>query len=487
LIKQGKQQIIVTAPSLAAVDALFKHAEAALLDLGCELSKGQLVCNEATIRFIAPDKLLESLPQTDLLIIDEAAAIPHFMLEALLQQYSRLVFATTLHGYEGTGRGFALRFQSTLKHYMLDYRQVYLSQPIRWSDQDQLEAFSFDALLLNAEAVADDTVSEATSETVQFSQLTADKLSANEELLHQVYGLMALAHYRTRPSDLEMLLDDDGVSCYALLYQGNVVACAWLIEEGNLDASLSTAIFEGTRRPNGDLIPQSLLAHSGIETAGQYRYQRIARIAVHPSLQQKGLGSVLIEKLSTVLGDECDCLGASFAAQQGLIHFWLKSGFRLVRLGQHQDDVSGSHALMMLKPCSMQGQQLISTTQHRLQQQWPFLLQHTYKKVDVELLTLISQQLKLEPQALTNEEQADVIAFAKAMRAYESSQYSLWRWGLQNINQPLFKQLDKLAQRLVIRLLVQQIPIAEVAAELGLTGRKQLINTLRNALGSLLD
>jgi hypothetical protein len=107
--------------------------------------------------------------------------------------------------------------------------------------------------------------------------------------------------------------------------------------------------------------------------------------------------------------------------------------------------------------------------------------------VDVELLTLISQQLKLEPQALTNEEQADVIAFAKAMRAYESSQYSLWRWGLQNINQPLFKQLDKLAQRLVMRLLVQQIPIAEVAAELGLTGRKQLINTLRNALGSLLD
>jgi tRNA(Met) cytidine acetyltransferase len=469
LIKQGKQQIIVTAPSLAAVDALFKHAEAALHDMGCELSKGQLVCNEATIRFIAPDKLLESLPQTDLLIIDEAAAIPHFMLEALLQQYSRLVFATTLHGYEGTGRGFALRFQSTLKHYMPDYRQVYLSQPIRWSDQDQLEAFSFDALLLNAEAVADDTVSEATSETVQFSQLTADKLSANEELLHQVYGLMALAHYRTRPSDLEMLLDDDGVSCYALLYQGNVVACAWLIEEGNLDASLSTAIFEGTRRPNGDLIPQSLLAHSGIETAGQYRYQRIARIAVHPSLQQKGLGSVLIEKLSTVLGDECDCLGASFAAQQGLIHFWLKSGFRPVRLGQHQDDVSGSHALMMLKPCSMQGQQLISTTQHRLQQQWPFLLQHTYKKVDVELLTLISQQLKLEPQALTNEEQADVIAFAKAMRAYESSQYSLWRWGLQNINQPLFKQLDKLAQRLVMRLLVQQIPIAEVAAELGLT------------------
>jgi tRNA(Met) cytidine acetyltransferase len=487
LIKQGKQQIIATAPSLAAVDALFKHAETALHDLGCELSKGKLLCNEATIRFIAPDKLLESLPQTDLLIIDEAAAIPHFMLEALLKQYSRLVFATTLHGYEGTGRGFALRFQTTLKHYMPDYRQVHLSQPIRWPEHDQLEAFSFDALLLNAEAVADDTISVATTETVQFSQLTANELTVNEELLNQLYGLMALAHYRTRPSDLEMLLDDKAVSCYTLLFQGNVVACAWLIEEGNIDSSLSTAIFEGIRRPNGDLLPQSLLAHSGIETAGQYRYQRIARIAVHPSLQKKGLGSELIEHLSNVLSERCDCFGASFAAQHELVQFWLKSGFQPVRLGQHQDDVSGSHALIMLKPCSMQGQQLISTTQHRLKQQWPFLLQHSYKKVSVELLVLINQQLNLETPPLTNDEHAEIIAFASAMRAYESSQYSLWRWALQSINQPRFKQLDELAQCLVMRLLVQQLAIAEVVDECQFTGRKQLINKLRNVVTSLLD
>jgi tRNA(Met) cytidine acetyltransferase len=370
---------------------------------------------------------------------------------------------------------------------MPDYRQVHLTQPIRWSEQDQLEAFSFDALLLNAEAVADDTISEATSETVQFRQLTVNELTANEELLHQVYGLMALAHYRTRPSDLEMLLDDDGMNCYALLYQGNVVACAWLIAEGSLDASLSAAIFEGTRRPNGDLIPQSLLAHSGIETAGQYRYQRIARIAVHPNLQQKGLGSLLIEHFSNVLSERCDCLGASFAAQHELVQFWLKSGFQPVRLGQHQDDVSGSHALIMLKPCSMQGQQLITTTQHRLQQQWPFLLQHSYKKVNVELLVLISQQLNLATTPLTNDEQTEVNAFAKTMRAYESSQYSLWRWALQSINQPRFTQLDELEQRLVMRLLVQQLAIAEVVDECQFTGRKQLINKLRNVVASLLD
>jgi tRNA(Met) cytidine acetyltransferase len=485
LLKQGKQNILVTAPSLATVDTLFKHAQLELAE--STYTKGVVSFADAEIRFIAPDRLIETLPKTDLLIIDEAAAIPSFMLEKVVQHYSRLVFATTLHGYEGTGRGFALRFQNTLQQAMPDYRLLNLTSPIRWAEDDQLDAFSFDALLLDAEAVDDQLLLNVTIEQVRFEQLDQTVLSQNDLLLRQVFGLMALAHYRTRPSDLQRLLDASDVSIYTLTYQQQIVACAWLIEEGELEQDLSEAIFNGARRPNGHLLPQSLLAHAGIANAGQYRYQRVARIVIHPVLQRRGFGDYFMAKLTDVVGQRCDCLGASFAANDGLLNFWLSCGFKPVRLGQHQDDVSGSHALMMLKPCSDKGHALIDETSQRLKQQWPFLLQHMYTSVDCDLLISLSRHLMLEYDELSSDNYAEVKAFSHEQRAYESCQYSLWQWTLRAITTDTFYQIELLKQRLLMRLILQQQPLPKVASELGFSGKKQLISELRTTVSLLLD
>ena len=67
-----------------------------------------------TIQYIQPsDAAL--LSQAELLVIDEAAAIPMPQVKALLGPY--LVFiASTINGYEGTGRALSLKLLQQLRH-----------------------------------------------------------------------------------------------------------------------------------------------------------------------------------------------------------------------------------------------------------------------------------------------------------------------------------------------------------------------------------
>ena len=50
-------------------------------------------------------------------------------LEAMLARHSRIVFATTEHGYEGTGRGFHLRFKRVLDEQTPDWQELHQWSP----------------------------------------------------------------------------------------------------------------------------------------------------------------------------------------------------------------------------------------------------------------------------------------------------------------------------------------------------------------------
>lgn len=201
LVLQGKKNIIVTAPSMATADTLFEHAGRLLPQ--AKQTNGHIHFDDAQITFMAPDALLQSDIQTDLLLVDEAAAIPTSMLEKLLHKFSRIVFATTLHGYEGTGRGFVIRFQKILDKTTPNWRDFKMATPIRWDEDDKLESFSFDALLLNASPVADELIADASPDSCEFEQIERAQLINDEKSLKELFGLMVLAHYRTRPSDLQ--------------------------------------------------------------------------------------------------------------------------------------------------------------------------------------------------------------------------------------------------------------------------------------------
>ncbi|MFW5451214.1 MAG: tRNA(Met) cytidine acetyltransferase TmcA [Methylophagaceae bacterium] len=481
LIKDGKQTILVTAPSLAIADIVFEHARRLLPD--AELSAGLISVNGAEIRFIAPDVLIESELKSDLVLVDEAAAIPAAMLEKLLAKYSRIVFATTLHGYEGTGRGFVIRFQQILEQQTPDWNNYRMQIPIRWDEDDMLEAFSFQSLLLDAMPVDDGLVSDAQVEVCQFELLERQSLVNDEQSLRELFGLMVLAHYRTRPSDLQMMLDRDDISVYAVRYQGHIVASAWLVNEGELDDELSTAIYNGERRLKGHLLPQSLLAHSGASTAGSLRYQRIIRITVHPVLQQRELGKTLLSHIvEQSANQDYDMVGASFGASSELLSFWTKSGFIPVRLGIHHDEVSGSHSIMMLRANSSNGQQLIAAAKQRFQQQWFDLLHNQFKRLNADLVIQLSQLFSYEQRTWSDDNEQEIKAFSNAQRGYEFSQIALWNYVKLMIRKPIFLTLTQQQQHLCVELVLQQGAWSEVVKRLGYTGKAQVVTALRQAI-----
>ncbi|KGM07293.1 putative P-loop ATPase [Methylophaga thiooxydans] len=485
LLNLGKTKLLVTGPAKANSDALFEHANLAL-PAAVKTPRG-LQWQDGKIEFVAPDLLLKTKPAADLLIVDEAAAIPLHMLEQLLQSYARVVFSSTLHGYEGTGRGFALAFKKTLDTHTPGWRSLSLTQPIRWADNDRLEKFSFDALLLNAEPVAAESVAEANMQNVQFEWLSREQLLANEALLRQVFGLMVLAHYRTRPSDLQMMLDRDDISIAVLRYQDNVVATVWLVDEPALDADLASKVFAGERRLKGQLLPQSLLAHAGLPDAGDYHYKRIIRIAVHPELHSKGLGSLLLTQLKQAMRGKTDLIGTSYAMDERVCEFWLKNGLKPVRLGQHLDQVTGSVSVLMLLPISGRGKVLFDKAEQSLSEQWPYLLQRQLKWLPVNQLICLNQAVLAFEQHVTDSEQLQIECFAYAQRSLESTEIALWKWLSGAIGKQALEKVESKAKTALMLVLMQQRDISDVVTSLGFNGRGELLAVLRQAVSEALS
>jgi len=216
-------------------------------------------------------------------------------------------------------------------------------------------------------------------------------------------------------------------------------------------------------------------------------YQRIIRIAVHPAIQSRGLGQKLLSNIELhVSKSQCDVIGASFAASTELLSFWRQSGFIPVRLGLQQDDVSGSHAVMMLKACSDKGQEVAGQAQKRLTEQWPYLLATHLKQVDADLLIAVSQLIPANQTELPDLAKQEINAFSFEQRGFEVSQYSLSLWLQEVIKQADFLQLDPEHQVLCIKAVLQNYQWTELCQQLPYTGKKQAVLVLRKAIETLL-
>lgn len=471
LRQQPDLQIVVTAPSQGTVATLFDHAARRL---------GTTVDKLAGLAYCSPDRLVQEGLQPDLLLVDEAAAIPTPLLEAMLARHSRIVFATTEHGYEGTGRGFHLRFKRVLDREAPDWQEVHLASPIRWSARDPLEPLVFRLLGLNAE-VAD----PLPPTNPRWRMIEQDVLAKDDALLNQVFGLLVLAHYQTTPSDLRALLESPSLDIHLLEEAQSLLGVALVAREGQIEPELAEAIWAGRRRPRGHLLPQSLLAHAGCKTAGERSYARVMRIAIHPELHCHGLGSHLLGQLEVHYRQAgLDYLGSAFSASADLLPFWRKAGLVALRIGLQRDAASGSHAALLLKALKAEHEPELALWRRRFVAQLPTLLAGELKVLDPELVWQCVQgcePVSGEPDEFVYDELA---CFAHHHKPFELCQPSLQRWLVGNMDRLAPLTADE--RHLLIAAIWQYADWARLAGRLQRAGKPALIKALRALLARLL-
>jgi len=407
----AEMSVAITGPNKAAIAQLEKSYFQTL-------DNSSKTENLAHNLFFSPDSLIHSPKKLDFLIVDEAAALPLPMLTSLFGIYKHLIFSSTNHGYEGSGRGFGIKFIDYLKQESEHFNTLTLSEPIRWRKGDVLEAFISDLLLLKGKP--DKGLPSSHYKKLNIEKIKQDNWLDKEKTLDECFSLLVSAHYQTSPDDIRWILDDPSVSTWLMKADNQLISTAIISEEGLLDSSLALAVAQGIRRPRGHLLPQSLLAHEGHLDAGDYRYWRISRIASQSHLQKQGYASQLLTKIDEAgIEDKVDFLSTSFAATFDVVNFWQKNGFICVRLGTARDQASGCYSVMMLKPLNAKAEK-----QARLYQ--AFYLSNLKQNLDRDYPDIEQKLAQALVQTGPNKDQSDYIETAsfKAIEA-EKDQHDL--------------------------------------------------------------
>jgi tRNA(Met) cytidine acetyltransferase len=348
--------VLVTAPERRSAAEVFERAEELLGTLG-HLDTG--VEDELTadtggrVRFCRPETAAGLPGDPDVIVVDEAAAIPVGRLSAFLDA-DAVGFFTTVHGYEGAGQGFSVRFRERVEAADHDLTDSSLSEPIRYAPNDPIEAWAFRTLLFDARPPVDPLVADASPESVTYCAPTAAELAADDHRLREVFGLLVLAHYRTEPDDLARVLDAPNLQVRTLEHDGHVVSVALLAREGGLAADRRASMYEG-ERVRGNMLPDVFTSQLRDEAAAVPVGYRVVRIATHHAARSRGLGSTLLAEIRGEFDGDADYLGVGYGVTPQLLEFWTANGYRTAHLSTTRNDASGEHSALMLAPLSPAG------------------------------------------------------------------------------------------------------------------------------------
>ncbi|GAA5886428.1 hypothetical protein JCM5296_001903 [Sporobolomyces johnsonii] len=302
-----------------------------------------------TIQYIQPQDY-HVLGQAELVVIDEAAAIPLPLVRSLLGPY--LVFmASTINGYEGTGRSLSLKLLQQLREMsrpssalsapsalggedgqkgsasgssstltaVRSLKEIKLSTPIRYAPGDQIEKW------LNSLLCLDATIAVPSKKTLQgcphpstceLYYVNRDTLfsyhPASEVFLQRMMSLYVASHYKNSPNDLQLMSDAPGHHLFVLLpplKEGDNTLPDPLVVlqvalEGNISKQSVLDNLSRGKMAGGDLIPWTISQQYQDDDFASLSGARIVRVAVHPDYAKMGYGSRSIQALNSFYSGE---------------------------------------------------------------------------------------------------------------------------------------------------------------------------------------
>lgn len=420
------------------------------------------------IRYWSIDNLLANCQlqkplAIDWLIIDEAAMIPISLLYQLTHYFPRLLFTTTVDGYEGTGRGFLLKLCAQFAQCHI----FTLTTPIRWASSDPVENWLNNSMLLKEYLPKPAAIVKLNNYHLALVVISQSLLIKEPQLFSAIYGLLTNAHYRTSPLDLRRLLDAQGMHLLVAQQKKHLLAVLWLVDEGGLSASLAHEVWAGRRRPRGNLVAQSLAAHSYFPQAARMHSQRISRIAVTAVFRRQGVATKLLtfcQQQAIKAGK--DFLSVSFGYCEQLQALWQQNGFHLVRIGSRKEATSGFYTAMAVLPLSPEAKQWVARAQYLLKRDAFYINQLT----GLTLTAIKDDQL--------NDEDWQVLAgFAYANRSFLASYPAIRRLLMQST-------LALTATRIHCE---HNLPITICCQQLKLTGQKMWLKQVRNDIADALS
>lgn len=357
-VAHGYSNIFITSPSPENLKTLFEfvfkgfdalgyadHADYSIIQsTNPDFNKAIVRVNihrqhRQTIQYIRPQDS-HVLGQAELVVIDEAAAIPLPLVRKLMGPY--LVFmASTINGYEGTGRSLSLKLikqlrdqsrsatatngdteiadRSTGKASKSDefqagrkLREITLSEPIRYAQGDSVEKWLNTLLCLDATLPkAKSSINGCPDPTqCQLLNVNRDTLFSfhpvSEKFLQQMVALYVASHYKNSPDDLQLMSDAPAHELFVLVPpvaedSARLPEPLCVIQvslEGKISRQSVLNSLSRGQRPNGDLIPWLVSQQFQDEDFASLSGARVVRIATNPEYVSMGYGTKALELLT---------------------------------------------------------------------------------------------------------------------------------------------------------------------------------------------
>lgn len=261
-----------------------------------------------TIQYIAPSDA-HLLNAADLLVIDEAAAIPLATVKRMLGPY--LVFmASTINGYEGTGRSLSLKLIAQIQKENNAPAPIKLDESIRYKENDAVEAWLTSLLCLDASIVPTISSGCPTPDACELYYIDRDALfsyhRAAEAFLQRLVSIYVASHYKNTPNDLQMMSDAPAHHLFCLLGPvtkkdslPEILVVVQVCLEGQISSqSVSDSLSRG-RKASGDLIPWNVSEQFNDREFPKLSGARVVRIATHPNYQRMGYGKRALKLLKS--------------------------------------------------------------------------------------------------------------------------------------------------------------------------------------------